>query len=164
MRAYAARQRGFTYLGILFAVVLMGLLLTGAARVWTLSEQRERETQLLWAGDAIRLAIANYYGHGHRYPNSLQDLLVDNRSPVPLHYLRRVYIDPMTNSTDWKIVPAAEGGIKGVYSASTLVPIKRQNFPPVDQAFTDRDCYCAWQFIYEPRFYRRMPPANPPGH
>src|SRR2546429_684069 len=119
----------------------------------------------LFAADAIRFAIAAYYAHGHRYPNTRQDLLVDNRSPVPVHYLRRLYIDPMTNGTEWQLVPAPEGGIKGVYSASTLAPIKRQNFAEIDKGFTDKDCYCAWQFVYEPRFRRRGAPGNPaPGN
>jgi len=39
-------------------------------------------------GDTFRLAIAGYYAHGHRYPQTLQDLLQDDRSPVPLRYLR----------------------------------------------------------------------------
>ena len=161
MRAPSTRQAGFTYLGLLAAVVLMGLLLTMAARVWSLTEQREREEQLLFAGDSIRFAIAAYYAHGHRYPNALQDLLVDSRSPVPVHYLRRLYIDPMTNGTDWQLVPAPEGGIKGIYSASKLAPIKRQNFAEIDKGFTDKDCYCAWQFVYEPRLRRWGAPGNP---
>ncbi len=111
MRAPSTRQAGFTYLGLLAAVVLMGLLLTMAARVWSLTEQREREEQLLFAGDSIRFAIAAYYAHGHRYPNTLQDLLVDNRSPVPVHYLRRLYIDPMTNGTSCHSVPLVMGSM-----------------------------------------------------
>ena len=165
MRARLGTQAGFTYLGILAAVILMGLLLTAAARVWTLTEQRERETQLLFVGDAFRMAISGYYAHGHRYPETLQDLLLDDRSPVPVRYLRRLYLDPMTNSTDWKLVLAPEGGIKGVYSGSTLIPIKRANFAPIDALFADSDCYCAWQFVYEPRFRRRVAPGNPaPGN
>ena len=164
MRARAS-QAGFTYLGILAAVILMGLLLTAAARVWTLTEQRERETQLLFVGDAFRMAISGYYAHGHRYPQTLQDLLLDDRSPVPLRYLRRLYFDPMTNSADWQLVLAPEGGIKGVYSGSMRTPIKRANFAPVDAFFADSDCYCAWQFVYEPRLRRWGAPGNPaPGN
>jgi hypothetical protein len=76
-----------------------------------------------------------------------------------VRYLRRIYLDPMTNSTDWKLVLAPEGGIKGVYSGSGITPIKRANFPIIDISFADTDCYCAWQFVYEPRFRRRVAPA-----
>jgi len=161
MRGQRARQAGFTYLGLLAAVALMGLLLSMAARVWTLTEQREREEQLLFAGDAIRLAISSYYAHGHRYPNTLKDLLVDDRSPVPLHHLRRLYLDPMTNGTDWQLVHSPDGGFKGVYSASQLAPIKRRNFSDIDKTFADSDCYCKWQFVYEPRFLRWNSPVAP---
>jgi type II secretory pathway pseudopilin PulG len=163
MGARASRETGFTYLGILAAVVLMGLLLTAATRVWTLTEQRERETQLLYVGDTMRIAIANYYAHGHRYPNNLEDLLIDKRFPVPMRYLRRLYLDPITNATDWQVVPAPEGGIKGVYSPSKLTPIKRKNFSEIDRGFTDADCYCDWQFIYEPRIRSRFVPPKPGG-
>jgi len=165
MHAPRSLQAGFTYIGLLVAVVILGLMLTAASRVWSVSEQRERETQLLFVGDEIRMAISGYYAHGHRYPQTLQDLLQDDRSPVPVRYLRRVYLDPMTNSADWKPVPAPEGGIKGVYSGSGLTPIKRANFPPIDAFFADSDCYCAWQFVYEPRFRGRVAPGIPaPGN
>jgi type II secretory pathway pseudopilin PulG len=162
MRADGSDQAGFTYLGILAAVVLMGLLLTAATRVWTLTAQRERETELLFIGDTFRIAIANYYAHGHRYPNALEDLLIDKRYPVPMRYLRRLYLDPITNEADWQLVPAGEGGFKGVYSPSKLAPIKRRNFAEIDRGFTDTDCYCDWQFIYEPRIRSRFIPPAPP--
>ena len=164
MRARAS-QAGFTYLGILAAVILMGLLLTAAARVWTLTGQRERETQLLFAGDAIRMAIAGYFASGHQYPLSLQLLLADDRSPVPKRYLRRLYSDPMTGSADWTLIYAPDGvGIMGVASSSRLAPIKRKNFSLVDAAFEDSNCYCAWQFVYVPRrlAYKKPKPASSP--
>ncbi len=160
MRARGTSAAGFTYLGILVAVVVMGILLTAAARVWTTTEQRERETQLLFAGDAIRMAIAGYYAHGRQYPPSLQELLEDHRSTTTQRYLRRIYPDPMTNGSDWKLVLAPEGGIKGVYSASELPPLKRANFSPLDASFADSDCYCAWRFVYEPRLRRRLLPTD----
>jgi type II secretory pathway pseudopilin PulG len=163
MRAQRSPQAGFTYLGILAAIVVMGVVLAAAARVWTLTEQRERETQLLFVGDAIRMAIGAYYSHGGRYPMRLEDLVLDDRSPTPVRYLRRIYLDPMTNSTDWKLVPAPEGGIKGVYSASTLTPIKLMNFPSADASFDHSDCYCTWQFVYEPRYRPRVAPITVPA-
>ena len=46
MRAGRGRQAGFTYVGLLLAVVVMGLMLTVASRVWSTTEQREREKKL----------------------------------------------------------------------------------------------------------------------
>jgi len=39
----------------------------------------------------------------------------------------------------------------GVASSSQANTIKRANFDLDDAIFKDTDCYCDWQFIYEPR-------------
>lgn len=145
------RNGGFTYIGILVAVVILGLLLTAASRVWALHEQREREIQLLFVGDAYRMAIARYFAYGHQYPAALQSLLSDERSPVTRRYLRQLYADPVTGKSDWKLISAPDGvGIMGVASRSQLRPIKRRNFAFADATFTDSECYCSWQFIFLP--------------
>jgi len=161
MRAPRSFQAGFTYIGLLVTVVIIGIMLTLVSRVWSVTEQRERETQLLFAGDQIRTAIASYFASGHQFPLSLQDLLDDKRSPIAKRHLRRLYFDPMTGTTDWMLVPAAEGGIMGVASKSKLTPIKRTGFTQDDASFEANECYCTWQFIYQPRYYRRVPGPNP---
>ena len=166
MRTRHGVQSGFTYIGILFAVVIMGLLLTVAARVWIVTEQRERETQLLFVGDEFRRAIAAYYVSGHQYPLSLQLLLADDRSPVPKRYLRRMYADPMTGAADWTLIYATDGvGIMGVASQSKLTPLKRAGFTLADAAFQDTDCYCSWRFSYAPQAQRyfNKPVSVTPG-
>ena len=146
------REEGFTYIGILVTVVVIGLLLSVAGRVWWFTERRNREAQLLFAGDQIRMAISAYFANGHQYPQSLDVLLADDRSPVPKRYLRRLYPDPMTGDSDWQLLRAPDGnGILGVASRSRLKPIKRKGFSYVDSVFEDSDCYCSWQFIYMPR-------------
>ncbi len=143
---------GFTYVGLLIAVAIMGLLLTVVGRVWKTTEQREREAQLLWIGQQYRLAIASYYAHGRGFPGALTDLVQDERFPIPQHHLRRLYPDPMTGKADWTPVLTADGqGIMGVASSSNGVPIKRKGFDVTEAGFEDAECYCAWQFIYTPR-------------
>jgi type II secretory pathway pseudopilin PulG len=162
MHAPRSLQAGFTYIGLLVVVVLMGLMLTAASRVWSVSEQRERETQLLFVGDEIRMAISAYFASGHQYPLSLQELLSDPRSPTPRRYLRRLYFDPMTGDADWTLLPAPAGGIMGVASRSMLKPIKRTGFSQIDVSFDNADCYCSWQFVFEPHYYnRRTAPVSP---
>ena len=149
LRSRTGTQRGFTYIGLLIAVVIMGFMLTVAARVWTTTEQRERETQLLFIGHAYRMAIASYFASGHQYPRTLQDLVQDERFPQPKHHLRRLYPDPMTGTTDWSLILTPSGqGIMGVASNSQRTPIKLDGFDLIDSAFKGTDCYCSWQFIY----------------
>ena len=143
------RQHGFTYIGLLFAVFIMGLMLTVVGRVWKTTEQREREIQLLYIGHTYRMAISSFYALGHRYPLTLQELVTDDRFPIPKHHLRRLYADPMTGKADWTVIMTPNGqGIMGVASSSQAVPIKRDGFDTIDQTFKDADCYCLWQFVY----------------
>jgi type II secretory pathway pseudopilin PulG len=154
MRTPNALQAGFTYIGLMVAVVILGLMLSMVGRVWSTTMQRERETELLYTGGQIRMAIAGYFAIGHQYPVSLDLLLADDRSPVPKRFLRRLYPDPMTSHADWTLIYAMDGvGIMGVASSSDRVPIKKKNFAAEDAAFEDTSCYCAWKFIYVPPRY-----------
>jgi len=162
MHGRASRQCGFTYIGLLVVVAIMGLMLTVVSRVWSTTEQRERETQLLFIGHAYRMAISSYFALGHQYPPTLQSLLTDERFPVPRHHLRRLYADPMTGQGDWTLIMTPSGqGIMGVASSSQRAPIKRDGFGTIDAALKDADCYCAWQFVYSTR--RFGVPAAPAG-
>lgn len=156
-----ARRRagGFTYLGILLAIVFVGIGLAAVGTLWTTTMRREREAQLLFAGDAIRSAIESYYrsGPGGQLPQELGDLLDDKRSPLPRRHLRRLYLDPMTGQVDWQIIRDPGGGIIGVNSSSQSVPLKRANFEDQDAQFTGSECYCQWRFEFNARatFRRR---------
>jgi type II secretory pathway pseudopilin PulG len=149
---------GFTYLGVLLATTLLGLALAGAGTVWSTAARREREAQLLWAGLQFERAIASYYLRGaggvRQLPRSLEELLEDRRGPAVQRHLRRIYEDPMTGRTDWELLHASDGGIKGVRSRSTKQPLKQRNFPPGHEYLQDASCYCDWLFEF-------TPPARP---
>lgn len=156
MRATGRRpQQGFTYLGLLLAVTLLGAGLAAAGSVWSVHAQREREADLLFVGDQFRQAITAFYndvplGQRHRFPSRLDELLLDKRWPTTHRHLRRVYVDPMTGTTDWGLVRAPDGGILGVYSQSTAAPLKRQDFGRHYTAFEDASSLQDWRFVYRP--------------
>ena len=151
--------RGFTYLGLLFALALLGLALGAAGTVWSVVRQRDREQQLLWAGGEIRRAIGQYYQGGpgglRSFPQSLQDLTEDRRGPVMVRHLRRVYRDPMTPDGDWELIRASDGGVTGVASKAQGKPMKQKGFAEADLAFEDADCYCDWRFEFVPKLKQR---------
>ncbi len=93
-------QRGFTYLVLLFMVAIMGAVLAATAMVWHTLAQRDKEQELLYAGDAFRRAIGLYYertpGAAKQYPKKLDDLLEDKRQVSLARYLRKIYVDPLT--------------------------------------------------------------------
>ena len=142
------RQSGFGYLLALFAIAALGLMAAGAGRVWYTTAQREREADLLFAGNQYRQALDSYYaskaGGVQQYPQRLEDLLDDRRSQVTLRHLRRIYVDPMTGKADWVLVASAER-IVGVHSRSEQSSIKR-HFEDADAAFNGTERYAQWVF------------------
>ena len=144
-------QAGFTYIGLLFAIAIIGITLATVGVVWSTQARRDREAELLFVGGQIRDAIGRYQASGGVYPHELVDLVQDNRMPVVRRYLRRLYPDPMTGSADWELIRNSDGGIMGVASSSQQQPIKVAGFPVADAAFEKADCYCNWKFIYVAR-------------
>jgi len=150
---------GFTYLGLLVLVALIGLLLAAAGEVTATAARREREAQLLWVGHEYRAAIGRYWRHTRTYPLALQDLLgAAPDATVQLRCLRRLYPDPMTNAVDWVLVPAPNGGIMGVASSSKRAPLKTGHFEEADQDFVEASAYGDWQFTFVPGLARRRAP------
>jgi type II secretory pathway pseudopilin PulG len=158
-----ANDAGFTYIGLLIAVVVLGVALSAVGTVWRTQAQREREQELLFIGREFRAAIAAYSNANgaHQFPQDINDLLEDKRWPEPRHYLRRLYVDPMTGAADWTILQADSVGIAGftgivgIASSSKAVPLKKAGFSVGEEAFADAACYCDWQFVYVPRIARR---------
>lgn len=147
-------QRGFTYIGVLIAVSLIGLGLGLAGETWRLSVKREKEARLLAVGQEFRRAIGDYYnaspGSVKRYPPSLEALLKDDRYPGTRRHLRRIYPDPMIGKAEWGLVASPGNGIAGVYSLSVKTPVKQGNFSDEDSGFEGRASYRDWRFVYRP--------------
>ena len=147
------RQRGFTYVMILVAVIVMGMFAQVATTYSSRTRQMDREAELLFRGAAYRNAIKSYYESGRpfkSYPKTLQDLVKDPRSAHKSH-LRALYPDPMVKGKgEWKLIRAADGGIVGVASASTDAPLKTGNFPRDFEKFEAAKSYAEWIFEYTP--------------
>ncbi|MBA2483574.1 MAG: type II secretion system protein [Nitrosomonas sp.] len=158
-------QKGSIYILMLFAVTIAGILLAATGQAWHFKAQREKEKQLILVGEQFRNAVMSYYNSaadgGKKYPKTLEDLLLDKRGLVPQRHLRKMFLDPMTKSTEWGLVdePVPEQdsgarisrsdlGIIGVYSLSKQAPIKTENFPEHYEDFTEAVTYQDWQFVY----------------
>ena len=159
-------QRGVTYIALLLAVAITSGAAAAGASVWSQIQRREREKQLLWAGDQIRRAILAYSQTGgdgpNRYPAALHDLLLDARSVAPRRFLRQVYEDPMSRSTDWGLIRNAQGRIVGVYSQAGGVPVKTGAFAKAYAHFERAPNYAAWTFTAVPPAAAPAALARPP--
>jgi type II secretory pathway pseudopilin PulG len=147
-------ERGFTYIGVLVLVALMGIALSAAGQMWHTLQQREKEQELLFIGHQFRLALDRYAkltpGQAKRYPLALEDLLQDPRRSEIQRYLRKVYRDPMTGNAEWGLITGPDGEIYGVYSLSDGEPLKKSNFGLADRQFEGRMKYSDWVFMHAP--------------
>jgi len=142
------RHQGYALIAALILLVVASLGVAVAVQSAQLDSQREREDELLFVGDQFRQAIHAYAsaaGVPAQYPQKLEDLLGDRRSPVPHRYLRRIYIDPMTGKADWEL-DLLQGRIVGMHSHSGAVPLRHANFSPADAGFENARTYAEWTF------------------
>lgn len=145
-------QRGFTLILVMVALVIIAIL----AEVASVSNQyrvkRDREAELLFRGQAYVRAIKSYYEAkpGLKiFPRNLEQLLADSRF-VHKQHIRKLYNDPITGD-DWQLVRGDDGGISGVVSGSTDVPLKQSAFPLELQHFEGAQSYSEWVFEYKPK-------------
>ena len=113
-------QRGYSFIELLVVTAILFLLASAVIPLAQVTSQRQREVELRLALRQMRTAIDNFKANvdagriaqmelkpgSEGYPPDL-DILVDgvpiqgDASGARLKFLRRVPIDPMTNSTDW---------------------------------------------------------------
>lgn len=112
-------QRGFTYLELIIATVILAVLAAAIVPVAEVTSKRAKEAELRRVLRMMRDAIDEYKAAvdagliggtdvqlgSEGYPEDLE-VLVEGVSQVgtpgkKLKFLRRIPIDPMTHSTDW---------------------------------------------------------------
>lgn len=147
-------QAGFSYVLVMFAVALMAIMAVRLLDIAATNEQRAREAELLYVGNAYREAIGVFYentpGTVKRYPEKLSDLLQDPRTTTLQRPLRKLYRDPITSDIEWGLVRGGDKRITGVYSLSDKAPIKTDGFPAALKGFARAKEYRDWHFVYVP--------------
>lgn len=145
------RQQGFTYLIILAALVVVGILAEVVTQSETLRLKRDKEQELMFRGLAYQQAIKSYVKasrHGKQFPRHLDDLVSDPRF-VNKKHIRKAYKDPISGK-DWLLIKNKTGAITGVASASKQKPLKQQFFPLGMESFENAQHYSDWLFKYRP--------------
>lgn len=143
--------RGIVLLALLLTMALGSIAAMTALNTWATVRQREDEQELLFIGQQFQAALLSYYQRSpgvKTLPSTLEQLLEDDRFPMPVRHLRRVYLDPMTGQADWGLV-RENNRIRGVYSLSHRAPIKQANFPPRLEALENKASYDQWKFLVD---------------
>lgn len=156
-------QDGFTYVSLMIAVVIVGILSTQVTTPWKVARRVDQEEELLFRGQAIQRAIEVYYLAAHpgmsMLPERLEDLLGPKDRPGG-RFIRKLYRDPITGD-DW--VPILiNGRLAGVHSASDAEPLKKHNFPADFSRFEGRTRYSDWRFEFDPNRPRGFQPRSAP--
>jgi len=158
-------RRGFSYIALLAAIVIIGISLGAAGKYWSSVMLRDKEEELLFRGDQYRLAIERYYlavPGKPEYPSSIDDLLTDNRTVGGKRYLRQRYKDPISGEDFVEVRHTLTKRIIGVHSPSEKQPLKQTGFPVLYDnkaslpqpgfpgafnSFTEKSKYSEWVFV-----------------
>lgn len=146
------RQSGFTYLGLIIFVAIIGLVGAATLKIGALLQRAAAEEELLEIGAAFSAALDSYAAATPRgaspYPPSLAELLKDPRSPAVRRHLRKVYVDPLTGKAEWGIVylGGGETGVVAIHSLSTAKPLKIANFDSRFKGLDNKEMISEWRF------------------
>jgi type II secretory pathway pseudopilin PulG len=144
-------EAGFTYLGLIIFVTVIGMVGAATLKVGSLLQRAEAENELLELGAEFSAALRSYAAATPKgqpnQPTSLQQLLRDPRFPNPRRHLRRIFVDPITGKAEWGLVSAGEGTpILGVYSLSQAQPLKIAGFDARFVSFENKKHLSDWKF------------------
>jgi type II secretory pathway pseudopilin PulG len=149
-----ARKNGFSYLGLLYIIALIGLSAATTVQLGGIAQRRQVEDELIFVGLQYKQAIRAYFeaapnGTTATAPSRLEDLLRDPRFPGAKRHLRKLYEDPLTGQMDWCLIKTEDGrGILGIYSPSQETPIRVDHFPDEVFHFKGKTSYAQWVFVY----------------
>jgi general secretion pathway protein G len=110
--------RGFTLIEMLVVMTLIALLLTLAVPRYFHSLDNGRLNVQRQNISTMRDAIDKFYGDLGRYPDVLDDL-------VAKRYLRQIPLDPVTETTNWTIVPPLDTTLGNVFDVQPPPKVER---------------------------------------
>lgn len=149
-----SREQGFSYVGLLLLVGILGAMFAATVTAGALMQRRAAEEELLFIGKQFRNAFKSYYEStpqgSNPYPRQLSDLLLDPRSSILRRHLRQIFVDPLTGNDEWSTVSAPGGGLMGVCSLSQGTPIKVAGFDPEFEHWSNKSRYSEWCIEYLP--------------
>lgn len=149
--APGARSGGFTYIGLVVLLAILGLVAAAGMKTGSLMQRAAAEEELLEIGAAFSEALRSYAAATPRgqpqQPPNLEALLKDPRFPGVRRHLRRIFVDPVTGKAEWGVMTNGDkAGVTGVYSLSAARPLKVGNFDARFLNFDNKERISDWKF------------------
>ena len=94
-------EKGFTLIELLIVIAIIGIIAGIAVAQLRTRPQAAREAVLKENLYAMRDVIDQYFADKGKYPESLDTLVEEG-------YMRKIPVDPITNSTDWETIQAED--------------------------------------------------------
>jgi general secretion pathway protein G len=118
------KRRGFTFVEMMVVITIIVILISMAIPIYQKSIIRSREAVLKNNLFTLRTVIDNYTYDKEKAPQNLSDLVSDG-------YLKKVPLDPITNTDQWKTVMEdatqavnqSEPGIFDIHSNSDKISL-----------------------------------------
>lgn len=99
-------SNGFTLVELLVVLAILALLLTLAVPRYFAGIERAKEATLRQDLNVLRESIDKFYADNGVYPKALEDL-------VERKYIRKLPIDPITDSTETWLITSPEPPLEG---------------------------------------------------
>ena len=167
------RAGGFTYLGLIILVTVIGMVGAASLKIGSLMQRAAAEEELLFIGAAFSDALRSYAAATPpgqpQQPPTLQELLKDPRFPGTRRHLRKMFVDPITGKAEWGVMYIGDKqGVLGVYSLSNAAPLKVGNFDARFLNMENKTRLSDWKFTLStltmaPQEPMIAPAQNPPG-
>ena len=158
-------QGGFSYIWTLLLIAGLSVSTALSVEIAATAARRDKEKELLAIGRQFQTALARYQAltpGKPEYPESLEQLLRDDRLPGIRRHLRKIFIDPMTSKAEWGLIHIG-GRIVGIHSLSEQTPIKQDGFETDFASFRGKQHYTEWIFTYPPDALILIESGIPPG-
>ncbi|HEX8612590.1 MAG TPA: type II secretion system protein [Telluria sp.] len=162
------RADGFTYLGLIILVTVIGLVGAASLKVGSLMQRAAAEEELLAIGAAFSDALRSYAAATPpgqpQQPPTLQELLKDPRFPGTRRHLRKIFVDPITGKAEWGVMYVGDKqGVLGVYSLSDAPPLKIGNFDARFLNMENKTKLSEWKFTLSTLTMAPQEPVTLPG-
>lgn len=109
-------KRGFTLVELLVVITIIALLLTIAVPRYFGGVDRAKEAVLQEDLATMRESLDKFYADTGKYPATLEELV--NR-----RYMRKIPVDPITDSSEtWIMIPPEDPQKGGVYDVKSGAP------------------------------------------